>query len=284
MMADGTEPLILEQDRLISVPEHLLAISADSSAVMPMAACDSAQTDCTGCLGAPCQGNNCQTGCLGSAQCSQSCSQSCSQGCSQSTVQPQPPTAAGTLTIYKVDVNSVTVRISAISKATGYEIVWRHSTATQIEGTMDVGSTGLHTIEGLEPETAYVINYRGYNNDGVGPFMNTGKTFTTLSLRPDDWSWWTRVQSDGNIDISADEWNAFCDRINEFRDYCGLTAYYFTTVRRGDYISANVVNEAVWAIRNMSPPISPPSQVTPGVSYVTAAFFNGLKNALNSID
>lgn len=126
--------------------------------------------------------------------------------------------------------------------------------------------------------------YRAYNDDGYGPFMSTGKSATTLSERPDDWAWWTRVRSDGDIDISADEWNAFCERINEFRDYCGKRQYSFTEVYRDDYISAAVVNQAVWAIQGMSPPRSPPSQVTSRQSDVTAAFFNGLMYALNSIE
>lgn len=199
-------------------------------------------------------------------------------------VPPAPPTKAGSLMVSSIGTDYVTVRISAISKADGYEIIWRRSTTTSLEGSMDVGSSGAHTIYGLEPETSYVFNYRAYNDDGYGPFMSTGKSATTLSERPDDWAWWTRVRSDGDIDISADEWNAFCERINEFRDYCGKRQYSFTEVYRDDYISAAVVNQAVWAIQGMSPPRSPPSQVTSRQSDVTAAFFNGLMYALNSIE
>lgn len=199
-------------------------------------------------------------------------------------VPPDPPTRAGSLTISSVGTDYVAVRISSISKATGYEIVWRRSSVSSIEDSMDVGSSGKYTIDGLEPETDYVFNYRAYNDDGYGPFMSSGKPATTLSERPDDWSWWTRIQRDGDIDISADEWNAFCERINEFREYCGERQYSFTEVSSDDYISAAVVNQAVWAIQGMSPPRSPPSQVTSGQSDVTAAFFNGLMYALNSIE
>lgn len=195
-----------------------------------------------------------------------------------------PPTRTGSMSIVKAGSDYVTVRISSISKATGYEIVWREASVTDIEGTLDVGSSGRYTIDGLTPETDYVFNYRGYNDDGIGPFMSTGRTATTLPNRPDDWEWWTRIESGGDIDLSADEWNTFCERINEFRAYSGLSEYAFTTVETGDYIYASTVNRAVSAIRAMNPLVTPPRQVSSGSSDITAAFFYGLSNALNSIE
>ena len=152
-MADASKySILLEQDQLIQVPESLLSISGASSVALAVARCDTAQTICTSCLGAPCQGNNCQTSCQG--QCSQSCSQSCSQGCSQtcSQVIPKPPTTAGSMTIKKVTSDSVTVGLSSISKATSYEIVWRRSTTTILEGSEETTSR-TYTITGLDPDT-----------------------------------------------------------------------------------------------------------------------------------
>ena len=59
-MADDIYNALSLSDTLIELPE---ALSAAVAAVPYAGACDNAQTDCEGCLGAPCQGNNCQTSC-----------------------------------------------------------------------------------------------------------------------------------------------------------------------------------------------------------------------------
>ena len=112
--------------------------------------------------------------------------------------------------------------------------------------------------------------------------MATGKTVTTLPDRPWDWEWWSNIVSGGEVGLSAIEWNTFCERINEFREYKGLSWYSFMEVSRGDFISASIVNQAVRAIQSMNPPISVPNSVRSG-SPLAASFFVGLKNSLNSI-
>lgn len=235
-------------------------------------------------MGCPADSSDCSTdsACISDGVCSDiaPCSDT-PRPCSDTPL--NPPTATGSLTIAKVGSDYIRVRISRIAKATSYEVVWRKTTTTSIEGSIDTTSTVV-TIDGLEPETEYVINYRGINDDGIGPFMSSGKHATTLPDRPEDWEWWNPIRSGGDINISANEWNAFCERINEFRDYCGNSQYSFTAVKRGDYISAAIVNQAIRAIQGMSPPTAPPGQASSGTTKVSAAFFNGLKNALNSID
>lgn len=100
--------------------------------------------------------------------------------------------------------------------------------------------------------------------------------------RPSNWNWWSSIYFGGFIQISAAEWNAFCDRINEFRDYDGLPYYRFSYVRSGDNISANIVNEAVDAISSIRSAWGVPSRVYRGDT-ITANFFLGLQDALNSV-
>ena len=101
-------------------------------------------------------------------------------------------------------------------------------------------------------------------------------------IRPSNWNWWSSIYSGGFIQISASEWNAFCDKINEFRDYDGLSYYRFSYVRSGDDIAANVVNEAVDAIGSIRSAWGVPSRVYRG-DVITADFFMRLQDALNSI-
>ena len=100
--------------------------------------------------------------------------------------------------------------------------------------------------------------------------------------RPDDWSWWSTVSSGSPIAITAREWNAFCTRINEFREYAELSSYSFTSVSKGTPISATIVNQARSAISGISGHGTLPSAAVSG-GKITATFFNRLASALNSI-
>lgn len=106
---------------------------------------------------------------------------------------------------------------------------------------------------------------------------------TALLDRPDDWEWTSTIESGAAIEISALEWNLFCDRINEFRVYQELKEYSFTTVVSGQVISAAVVNQAISAISAISGHGTLPSQAVSGVTKITARFFHQLKDALNAI-
>lgn len=102
-------------------------------------------------------------------------------------------------------------------------------------------------------------------------------------VRPSNWSWSFTVSPGQPIQITADEFNNFLDRINEFREYVGLPSYgAFERAYRGNKITANIVKHAVWAIGAMNPPTSTPSSPSAG-DMITASFFNGLQNSLNSI-
>lgn len=101
--------------------------------------------------------------------------------------------------------------------------------------------------------------------------------------RPDDWEWWNTIKKGKPIALEADEWNAFCDRINEFREYQGLYAFGYTEVESGDPISADIVNEAIDMISWLSITEDLPDKVESG-DPITAVFFQDLVNALNSIE
>ena len=101
--------------------------------------------------------------------------------------------------------------------------------------------------------------------------------------RPSNWSWYTTIKSGSEIKLTAREWNDFTSRINAFREYDGLSDYNFTYVRSGvTPISAAICNEARSAISPISGRGTLPSRAVSN-SPLTASFFNGLMNALNSV-
>ena len=83
-------------------------------------------------------------------------------------------------------------------------------------------------------------------------------TFTDVPPRPSNWTWTTAIKSgetrafDGKEihPVTAAEWNRFVTRVNEFRDYCGLSLYEFVSVSPGDEIKS-AYNTVVATIRAM---------------------------------
>ena len=131
-------------------------------------------------------------------------------------------------------------------------------------------------------------DFWGYTLVQDGTYWPAGSDTVTVespaAQRPDDWSWYSTVRAGQPIELSAYEWNAFCNRINDFRVYVGLPEYgAFERVYSGDPISASIVRHAVWAIDAMDPPTNTPSTPSRG-DLITADFFNDLRRSLNSID
>lgn len=142
-----------------------------------------------------------------------------------------------------------------------------------------------YTVDGLEAETDYAVNVGlATSSTGAGVTWWGGQYFTTDAAitRPDDWYWDSTIASGYEINLTADEWNAFCDRINEFRVYDGLDEYDFTRVYSGDEISAAICNEAWYAINAITGHGTMPSKAVSGGA-LYASFFTGLRDALNSV-
>lgn len=118
--------------------------------------------------------------------------------------------------------------------------------------------------------------------------VESGAYYSTLpcpSSRPSNWSWGFNVSQGQSCEVPASEWLSFLSHINAFRQYKNLGNYSFTTggyIASGQPFYAWIANQAVAAIAQMSPPTSPPAQVSSGSDF-TAAWLNQLKNSLNSI-
>lgn len=144
---------------------------------------------------------------------------------------------------------------------------------------MSSGNDISHSFSGLEPgKTYYVVVF--YN---ASEFFE--EAFTTLSkLRPDNWAWWSLVAKGEEILLSASEWVAFGECINEFREYKDLSAYTFTVPVSGTTkISAAIANQARTAINAIPTRGTMPAETVQG-ELITAAFFNDLKDALNAVN
>lgn len=183
---------------------------------------------------------------------------------------------------FTISYTASSVRITVSGIASGDEVRYYvrkdpdPGYAVVDEKYVETSVSAVRVFGGLSGGTAYAANVR-VNGTWVG-----AQTFTTPKARPDNWAWTSAVSKGSRIRLSAAEWNSFCARINEFRIYAGLSGYSFSTVQAGTLISAGLVNQARNAIGAVNGHGVLPSAAVKGGA-VTAAFFNGLKDALNAI-
>lgn len=197
---------------------------------------------------------------------------------------------------FRYTSDSVTITVTGISPGTRIRYFLRRSnmTATEQDVVLEASSSPFDfTFYRLASSTGYTINV-GIVQTGTYDIVQTylgAQTFTTSSsgpgggggvtpVRPNNWYWWSNIQSGAPIAISANEWNAFCNRINEFRQYKGFYTEYFTTVYSGMPISAGIVNQARNAIYPMNYYVPYPAQTGDAI---TASFFQELQGALNAV-
>jgi len=133
--------------------------------------------------------------------------------------------------------------------------------------------------------------YYTYNSEVLDSFYYSSYLYVTTSSRPDNFNWTTpKVQGNPATNLAATEWNNFCSKINEFRQYKSLSTITFTTVSSGGIFYASIFNEARNAIYPMNSTNLPSTKL--GVSDVVdpndaddllASDLNALVSCLNAI-
>lgn len=188
------------------------------------------------------------------------------------------PSTSGSITVTGTTSDSITIRMSAIARADYYEIAYRRPSDST--ASYEISYPLAHTITGLDPNTSYIINYRGVNSGGYGPFMSSGVTVKTkAAATPFNWTW-AGLNSGGSpvagstkrteygIYITADEWNELAGLVSD------VTGKSVATVSSGTTISAAIVNTMARALTV--------STVSAG-DEITADFFNRLRSAYNAL-
>ena len=191
-----------------------------------------------------------------------------------------------------------------IYKSSGGRVSAQYGDSYSLSAGGSVGDNGMYkTFTGLTPGTSYYMVVSLWDASTNTRLNITEPTlyFTTLSARPNDWSWRTNVSkgaamnysgSGANIvvkPLTAAEWLDFADRIKEFYTYLGKTVdstYWYRAVNgvtSGSPMTTTQANGARYLINALNPSTAVPNAVSQG-DPITAAFINGLKNSLNSID
>lgn len=270
-------------DELIRVPAFLAEETGDYG-IMPMCdfcaevACESADMECGQACGQSC-GSQCTV-----AECKQSCSQGCSQ-CGSCESSSQTVYTAPTFTITNITETGCDVNVQPGSGYTRYRVFARLTSDpddVSYDWIFDKTVAFTAVMNTLLPRTEYAVNVCGVIGNTSDKWAGTKKFTTGGKSRPADWSWWSAVAAGKPVNISADEWNAFYDRIDAFRIYAGQGAWgLYKPVSKGTVISAAIVNEVRAAIGPITT-AARPKYINPG-DPITADYFNSLKDFLNSV-
>ena len=132
----------------------------------------------------------------------------------------------------------------------------------------------------LQAGTTYSVTWSiessgGSTASGSGSFTTTAKA----KPRPSEWGWSNSFSSGYSINVTASDWNNFCNRINQFRDFKGLPTLTYTTAYYSSRITAAQYNQARSAIASMG---AVPSAVYTS-SNIYPIEFRDLRDALNAI-
>lgn len=137
------------------------------------------------------------------------------------------------------------------------------------------------TFNGLTEGRSYYVAVVPRNSHGSGP-SSTSLTITmpSINVRPSNWQWDNAKTAGSALNITANEWNRFLNRIDAFRAYKGYSAGSYTYASTGSDITANQYNQARSAIATMG---AVPPAVSRGAT-IRASEFNSIRDYLNTIN
>lgn len=134
----------------------------------------------------------------------------------------------------------------------------------------------------VEAGTEYYLWFRAWDYTTAGT-VTLHISVPEAAVRPENFAWtYDKVQG-GEFNLTAAEWNGLADKINEFRQYRGLSAYSFSTAYSGSSFMAYMYNQARLAIQE----IPGCGGYIPSVSSggeITAYMMNILVSELNVIE
>lgn len=164
------------------------------------------------------------------------------------------------------EVGYVSVTFSYSGTATFYTSGYTDTIGTISTSTSFNSSTGWPSYQLVSPVDGGVGD--GYSNFSFTYNVTAGTTYyvwaryyygntscsTTLYIepptqsKPTTFSWTYAKTQGGTFNLTAAEWNALQAKVNEVREYHGLSAYSLTNVTKGSTFNASDYNQVLMAI------------------------------------
>lgn len=149
-----------------------------------------------------------------------------------------------------------------------------------IDSTNALPSTISCVAEGNVAEDFY--NYGvvyGFAQAANGLYYKVGKYEPS---RPPNWSWSTPLVAGELFNLTAADWNAYMERVDDFWEYRGNSKMGYETVFPGDEFKYTHFNSPLVRLFFMNPAIQPPDSKYAGAP-INASDLNRLRDSLNSI-
>ena len=148
----------------------------------------------------------------------------------------------------------------------------------------EVPETDIHEFNDLTPGTEYKVQATiYYSSDGIEEEKTVYTYCTTANPRPDYFEWVYLKAQGEDVYITAGEWNALQDNINEVRAYKSYSDYSFTRAYSGDDITATMYNQCISAINTISSSSLLSYKVNAGDA-LSAEAINNLRDFINGVD
>jgi hypothetical protein len=200
-------------------------------------------------------------------------------------------------TINSIVVDGLYASINCTKGANNTSLSYELSKADG-SGITTFGGTNLEMFDVSVSE--YSVNYRiriqGYFNgtdSSFSPYSYFTSGVYVPNVRPSNWNWSYNIASGENVQnasmsangsnidayiMSANEWNSFTERIDDFRVYKGLSKYFTFTQVTHDTVFTNLIrNQAINAINALGFSIPSASEFAS-----VADLLNTCKDCLNS--
>ena len=150
------------------------------------------------------------------------------------------------------------------------------------------------TWTNLSPELTYKFNavtYFTVNSVQLESVYWSNDLYVTTSSRPSNFYWTTPKNSGNDFNLLAIEWNNLNNKINEFRNYKGLSDDIFSTAITNNTFLASQFNESRNSIADMSYSGLPSTKLgisdvvnTNDADDILASDLNSLVSCLNAIE
>lgn len=130
----------------------------------------------------------------------------------------------------------------------------------------------------------FELYYQQQNESSWTYSLNAlSSNYVQVIARPNNFIFSSNIQSGAaTTTLTADTWNNFCTRINEFRQYKGLSNYSFTSVSSGSRMTAAIMAQPWDAINAINGHGTMPTRPSQGAT-IYASYFHTLAAALNNI-
>jgi hypothetical protein len=198
-------------------------------------------------------------------------------GISNATVNPKTPTISGsyngsTISIYTAGLSGTTFDYIVIERL--------NQSGTYIDQ-KSVTNSGDGVSWSIASNDIKNYKFRAYSTKGSLSSLSYSNYIEYA--RPDDFNWTGGNKTQGGtLVVLASDWNALQSRINQFRTYKGLGLTSFTSVSKGNKITAALYNQLANSINALGSTGGQIALVSQG-SPLTAYAINRLTACLNTV-